>query len=118
MDNYLTLNKLIEETYTMLNDIVIVNDEVGRFVGIMDDGEDFYYTYIKMGGKIRNCTAVTWCESLKGVLDQRHYDSIDKTFELNGAAKVSKFLVLSDYSISEEQNNENEFVLRKIFGEN
>jgi hypothetical protein len=103
-EDYLTLNKLINEMYPFHNDIVIVSDQLARLIGVGNDGSDFYYICQHMRRKTCWHSCVGACESIKGKIGDHHYLSIDSTFELNGAPKTEKFYVESDHSIAERDS--------------
>ncbi len=91
-NNYLTLEKLVEEMKPFHNHIGIAMDsELVRLIGIGDDDEDFYYICLHEGGKISWYTCVGPFESLKGKIER--YDILDSCFELNNCKKTKEFLI-------------------------
>lgn len=77
------------------NDICIVHDcMLARLVGLAESTDDFYYKMVELGGRIRYCSAVGACVSLKATYpDPERYATMERTFSLNKAEPTAKFVV-------------------------
>ena len=82
----------ISEARAMFNHIGIYGGCIlARLIGFSDDGDDFYWHIMEMGGKESHASMVGGFESLLGKIDG--YDRIDNLFALNGSPKQEEFRI-------------------------
>lgn len=82
-----TVDETLKTLHEQHNHIVVDGFcRIGRLVGIAHDWMDTYYVIERAHGyktentEIEYVTMVTFCESLKGKIDQRAYDYFDAQF--------------------------------------
>lgn len=71
---------------------VISNDTVYRFIGIVDDTEDYYYCLYD-GRQLRLHSCVGSIVPLKGFIQDKHYNEFIRMAQLNHFDQVTLFSV-------------------------
>lgn len=88
------MEKLRAEVEPILNHICIVFDmEIGRLVGVAEDAQDFYYLVDRIQGGRTQYSAVGSVISLKGVIPEDRYSSMDGIHTVNGCPAVERMVV-------------------------
>lgn len=97
-------NDVIKDLQTKFNDIGIIgNSDLVRLIGFHEDERDYYYHILYMNGRNRGSdknnayfTMVGSFLSLKGLIPDYDYTSLDNVFSLNGAPPSKEFVVSED----------------------
>ncbi len=91
----LTLGKLRTMVAPILNHICIFLDgNVGRLVGVAEDEYDFYYVVDRIHEGRTQYSAVGSVASLKRIIPDNHYASVDRLHTSNGVPAVDDMVVI------------------------
>lgn len=98
-EGVLTLRRFAAHEFSKLNDICLMPDlTLGRFIGVAEDEDDFYYVVERLGmpedQRRMYWSAVGVCDSLRGHTRAAVYEEIEKRFRLNGCKPVRRMLIL------------------------
>jgi len=89
-----TFDDFIEEWKPFHNDICIFYDLfLARLIGVRETGEDWYYIYKMLDGKVERGTAVGWCVSLKATYPIKRYEHMEHIFHMNQSKREDAFKI-------------------------